>query len=433
MSEVRHEREDASRESAQLTNLHIAEYEALMTRNSYLMTLQYSLLPAAVLIITLFVPMWSAGKRDQNEMLIWAIYALLLIVGIVWTDTLWEIYNNVWYMERELKPLISHLCGSTAFWGYERHLGRLRGPKPALWELAQPVLAGLLFAVAVFLTWPLSSTLPFKQWKYAAAVFTVLLNARLWWRSIGAIRLRRGFFSVEIAGETTARQHILRFPLWLVPIMTVAIGIAPLILITLISGTLLLSSRVDGPLIAVPTVLIRDLLLLPILNWRIARYLLARLTISPGRSMFHRALGLALGASLLLSTFVTYKWTHDQYFGFIDPTFGRLSFAGWWHFGFTVIEMTLVFTFIFIWAHAKRSDADEGMQRLAVSAWNTFLPYALLSIADFVVLHLYLLPRRGLPDYTPFTASEGLLVIPFWLAVRFFLGTRRRRKSRAPI
>ena len=147
-------REHAGRDSTSLAQLHIAEYEALATRNSYLITLQYSLLPAAVLIVTLFAQMWSANK-DHNELLVWAVYASLLMVGIVWVDTLWEIYNNVWYVERELKPLISKLCGINCFLGLRaasssttRHEAYDVGTRtPCLGR--RPVFRGLLPHLAV--------------------------------------------------------------------------------------------------------------------------------------------------------------------------------------------------------------------------------------------------------------------------------------------
>jgi len=421
LSESGTHRERGDSKSTALAQLHIAEYEALMTRNSNIMTLQFSLLPAAVLIVALFAGMWSMNW-DHNELIIWAVYTSLLVVSIVWTGTLWEIYNNVSYVERELKPLISDLCGSTAFWKYERHQARLRGTNPLPWELAQPILAGVLFAAAVFLTWPFTSNLRFKQWKYPASLFTLLLNKVLWSLTFASIRLRRDFSTAEIVEPP---RHEVRLPVWLAPLITLGIGIIPLIVITSASGTFWLHSRVAGPLIAVPSVLIGDSLLLPILNWRIARFLTACLAIETLRKAVFRRFWIALLCSSLVSVYASYKWTHDQFFGFIDPTFGQLSFAGWWHLGFTIIEMTLVFVFVLMWQYTTRHRFNEKTLQLATMAWNIFLLYALLSIADFIVLHLYLLPRRGVPDYTPVTAWEGLLVIPFWLVVRLFLGRSR--------
>ena len=263
--------------------------------------------------------------------------------------------------------------------------------------------------MASYLTWPFDSNLPFKRWKYAAALLTMLLNARLWLRSIEAIRMRRGFFSVDVEYETTRATHRWWLGLWLVPVITVGVGVVPLIVLTYTSGTLWLSSRVDSPLIAVPSVLIGDSFLLPILNLRIVRYLSVCLGISTVRSVLQRRLWVALFSASLVAAYTNYKWTHDSYFGFIDPTFGKLSLAGWWHLGFSIAEMTIIFSFVLIWAYMAKHRSDEEVQQLAVAAWQAFFPYVLLSLADFLILHLYLLPATQRGGSTPVTRVGGVV------------------------
>jgi hypothetical protein len=172
--------------------LHAAEYEALMTRNTYLMTLQYSLLPAGILFVSLGVPLWS-GNYDHNRLLIWSVYTVLLIVAIIWTDALWELYNNVLYLEQELKPTVRRATEATEFWMYERYQARVRGTGAMLWEYALPALATALYFLAICLTWPFDSKWPFPWWQYVACVLNAFVNRHLLLRSRDAVRLRKEF------------------------------------------------------------------------------------------------------------------------------------------------------------------------------------------------------------------------------------------------
>jgi hypothetical protein len=43
-------------------DLHLAEYEALMTRNSYLLQVQYAFWPVALVILAITAQVWSTDK-----------------------------------------------------------------------------------------------------------------------------------------------------------------------------------------------------------------------------------------------------------------------------------------------------------------------------------------------------------------------------------
>jgi len=175
-----------------------------------------------------------------------------------------------------------------------------------------------------------------------------------------------------------------------------------------------------------------DLVMLPIFNWLVVRFV-ARYK----RDHTETATTAALSAAFLpaavvavvVNSYTHFIWTQDQYFGFIDPTPGKLSFAGWWHYGFSIVETVIVLMFIQIWLRADSSHKASG--RRGYQAWYVFLAYCLLSVADFTVLHWIILPRRTEHDYSGWTGWPGLLVIVFWAAVSVRKKASAHRSVRA--
>ena len=55
--------------------------------------------------------------------------------------------------------------------------------------------------------------------------------------------------------------------------------------------------------------------------------------------------------------------------------------------------------------------------------------YSLLSVGDFLILHLIVLPDRNAADHKIYTAWQGLLVIPFWYTVKIFVPFFERERS----
>ena len=137
---------------------------------------------------------------------------------------------------------------------------------------------------------------------------------------------------------------------------------------------------------------------------------------------------ISVAAATAASGYAHYMWTQDQYLGFIDDIQGTLSPAGWWHLGFTTIEMSFVFVFILAWIDALRDSGYQGSDS-ANLAWKGFLCYALISIADFLVFHWYVLPLRTTQDHTAFTSWQGLLVIVFSVALDAYIRFLKRTRA----
>ena len=79
--------------------------------------------------------------------------------------------------------------------------------------------------------------------------------------------------------------------------------------------------------------------------------------------------------------------------------------------------MTVVVSFLLLWGQSLRRGVDEVLFELATSAWRVFLWYSLLSIADFLMFHLFVVRHHAIMNIPWYAAWQGLLVIVFWFLV----------------
>lgn len=110
--------------TSDLIQLHIAEYNSLTTRNTYMITLQYSLLPVFLGYITI---VFSLSRRTSQCVVVWGGFIGAVLLGIFWAQVLWEQYNNLLYIESRLRPMAAALARSGKFWCYESYLAQRRG------------------------------------------------------------------------------------------------------------------------------------------------------------------------------------------------------------------------------------------------------------------------------------------------------------------
>jgi hypothetical protein len=115
--------------------LHIAEYEVLMTRNTYWTTIQFSVAPAIAIYLTLLITTWESIKIVNPTANIGVYQKHLLWLALLGTELfilagyncVYEIYNNVRYVETRLRPEVDKLIGSQLYWKYEQFLEGQRG------------------------------------------------------------------------------------------------------------------------------------------------------------------------------------------------------------------------------------------------------------------------------------------------------------------
>jgi hypothetical protein len=79
----------AERPVPDVLQLHLAEYEALMTRSSYLLQVQYAFWPVALVILAVAAQIWSSDKAHR-WLLVWSTLIMSMVIAIVWGDKLYR-------------------------------------------------------------------------------------------------------------------------------------------------------------------------------------------------------------------------------------------------------------------------------------------------------------------------------------------------------
>lgn len=174
-----------------LSNLHIAEYQALTTRCTYWITLQYALWPILILSLSLFAQMDNFIER---EVIIWCAATVVQVIAIAYYAAMLEHYTAVCYIEQKLRPLVEIACGHRSFWQYEPFLKGRRAQNPILWEYYPFILSSIALALASFFAF---------QYRSAWSAIGFLLNAGgvyLCWRFANkTYQLRLNFFDDNTA------------------------------------------------------------------------------------------------------------------------------------------------------------------------------------------------------------------------------------------
>lgn len=126
------------RDTSFLIQLHIAEYQTLTTRNTYWITLQYALWPLLLLILGFLA---QVRNTFSPQAFVWSAAFAINIIVLAHYSALYEQYNNIRYIERELRPLLEDLVGKHPFWKYEPYVNDHRGLHPVWWECSPTLLS----------------------------------------------------------------------------------------------------------------------------------------------------------------------------------------------------------------------------------------------------------------------------------------------------
>jgi hypothetical protein len=165
---------DADRLKATL-EVHLAEYQAVTTRTSYWITLQYVIYSIAAAYVGWAAGVW--GKLDKIAF-VWGTAIVLLLLAWAWFQAAWEVLNNAVYMEERLRIKVKRVLGeSVSFWGYEPYLTTVRSSGYARFE-AKYALSGLFIFTIAALLWLLVSGSHERQWTRGDG-FWVLVNLYL--------------------------------------------------------------------------------------------------------------------------------------------------------------------------------------------------------------------------------------------------------------
>jgi hypothetical protein len=141
-------------QSATLIQLHIAEYNGLVNRGSYFMTLQFGLIVSVPAIALLAYYLYQLPSSARVRSLTgWATIAVLQILGIVWANMMLEQFALVRYIECVLRPEVEQVTGETQFWLYEPYLIKNRPLNPVWGNYSvagSVVVALIIFALIRF-------------------------------------------------------------------------------------------------------------------------------------------------------------------------------------------------------------------------------------------------------------------------------------------
>jgi hypothetical protein len=174
-----------------------------------------------------------------------------------------------------------------------------------------------------------------------------------------------------------------------------------------------ISPQYDFPVIFIPSVAFGDSIVLPFLNFYIVRFFRQLHTAMHLRTL---SLWLQVSISTLISAFVNlylhYVWTHDKWRAYMHVRFGVLSLAGWWHLGFSTLELSFITYFMVRWLIALKR-CDTVTLEPGLMAWRVLMLFSILSIPDFLIRNFSIYHVANLS--TAFLTDWPTL-IPFVLA-----------------
>jgi hypothetical protein len=183
-----------------LLHLHIAEYNALTTRSTYLIAIGASFWTVLVMVLTILVAVWNV---PNHALLIWSAGIVAQLFAFGWIGNSWGQYSNIRYIEERLRPAVVAVLGNpAAFWGYERYLSEQRRAgaqwweyTPSLWSACAVLLVLLGRARDLALqvhAWPTLRDLTWLDW--GGMCVNLLCFPLVLRRTIGLVALRRSFF-----------------------------------------------------------------------------------------------------------------------------------------------------------------------------------------------------------------------------------------------
>ena len=198
------------------------------------------------------------------------------------------------------------------------------------------------------------------------------------------------------SAKRKARRNFYLNPKFLIPSLTLLIGYLPMIVISILSNTFFLASRVKFPFLSIPSVAIGDLLLLPLINWKYFSLFKSKIGfdyLKNNRKNVCVIFIVSLIFSIVVNIYSHVTWVSDQYQGFMDMVYGSLSLAGWIHFVFSTIEMAIIFS-LFGFAVLFFSQKHKVGLRVVTSIWYIFIVFSSLSIGDFIIRNLLIIPNN---------------------------------------
>lgn len=196
-----------------------------------------------------------------------------------------------------------------------------------------------------------------------------------------------------------------------IPLATLFLGFIPMLIMSILTKTFWINSQYNEPFVVIPAFLIGDSLLLPPLNYLI--YLAHKQVIhllekkTTFLIFFYSFL-----LSIILNSYTHYLWTHDIFLGPIETQFGVLSLAGWWHYGYSVLQFTIIFSFTVIWILTVKLQTYEVFKVFEKTTYLLMI-FNLVNMSGVFINKDLILYKRLSPNITAtniMTASSPLII-----------------------
>jgi len=179
-----------------LLQVHCAEYQSLMNRETYWITLQFAMYSVAVLFVTLVPQLRDIMRRNS----VWWFTALgLQIIAVVLQQTIWELLNTIKYIETRLRPLVTAIVGDRPFWGYEPYVlfQRSRGPLNSdMVMLGGANLLMWLVGLIAVLVIALKTDRPWLERDWAWLLANLIASSALFFQIARLLKLTRELFQL---------------------------------------------------------------------------------------------------------------------------------------------------------------------------------------------------------------------------------------------
>ena len=212
--------------------------------------------------------------------------------------------------------------------------------------------------------------------------------------------------------------------LLLIPLITVLSGFLPFCLLSIYSGVFWIDTTYDIPLIYNWSVMIGDSILLPIINYQIAKLLFWDITVLRLAKM-KKTIVIWIIITFLLSTvvnvFAHLAWKNDMYSDFISIDKINFLTSGWWHLIFSILEMTIMFLFPLFWLKSIEFKIINGVKR-SIKIWFLVFFFSTLASLDMLMKFLFVYKLTFLAtlktDYFAFvTPSIAILLLLLMVSI----------------
>ena len=212
--------------------------------------------------------------------------------------------------------------------------------------------------------------------------------------------------------------------LLLVPIITILSGFLPFCLLSIYYRVFWINTIYDVPLIYNMSVMIGDSVLLPIINFQIAKLLFVDITV-PRLAVMKRTILIWILCSLLLATIVNlfahFAWKNDMYSDFISINKSTFLLSGLWHLCFSILEMTIMFLFPLFWFKSVKLRIINGRRR-SINIWILVLIFSTLASFDMLMKYFFVykltLIETIRTDYFAFV-TPSIAILLFFLMFYF--------------